>query len=262
MALNKQRRFFEFGDQPWMKGWAREAYLDCLNAGLKFGGHYNDMDKPFRLWAAGCDEVVDLASGGGGPAETMLLASQSGGKDLPRIILSDLFPSCEHYEQMVKRYGSSRLGYLSSPISADEVPAELPRLRSICSAFHHFSPDKARGIIEDAAKNSDGIFIAEPLQRDLRHFFMVLLSGPFPYMLGPFLGHHFSLCKLLLCTIIPVFPLLVWFDGCVSALRTYKSEEIEAMFPEAAKGSFEIEHGTCPYLHIFASTFFYARRRK
>lgn len=259
----KRRHFFEFGDQPWLKGWARECYLDCLNFGLRTAGQFRGILPPLLRWAGpiGNADVLDLGSGGGGPIETLLLESDKQNRKLPRIFLSDLFPSPEHYKSLVAKYGDDRLGFVDLPVPATRVPPGLPRLRMICSAFHHFQPEAAQQILTDAVQSADGLFIVEPLQRDWKHLLLVLLSGPFAYMGAPFFAPRKSLLKFVFCLIIPVFPLLVLFDGCISVLRMYRPEELMGKIPAADRARFHIEWGVAPYLGIFGSSYFFVRRK-
>lgn len=199
--------------------------------------------------------MLDLGSGGGGPVVTMLRASLRDNTAMPRVILSDLHPSVPHYAGLQSEFGSDRLGYVEEPVSATSVQHRDIRLRSICSAFHHFTPGQAAELVADATAQADGLFIAEPLQRNLRHLLLVALSGPLPYMLAPFFADGWSWRKLLFCTILPVIPLLVMFDGCVSVLRTYSVDEVIALIPASKRNDFEIRHGVLPYMGIFGSLY-------
>lgn len=255
--FSKRFELWEFGDQPWFRGWWRETYLDCLNIGLRSGGQFRRLHRVFAAWAAQCPgaSVLDLGSGGGGPIRTMLRTAERNGFALPRILLSDLFPSIEHYRELERRFGSERLSYVAEPVSALAVDRRDLRLRCICSTFHHFRPDQAAALVRDAVEHADGLFIAEPLQRDLRHVILVLLAGPLPYLLAPFTADRFGWRKLLLCTLLPIVPLLVMFDGLVSVLRTYAPEEIEAMIPPERRPDVTVTHGTLSYMGIFAAQY-------
>lgn len=259
----KRHHLFEFGDQPWLRGWARECYLDCLNHGLRSGGQFRGVLDPLMRWAHDTDPegILDLGSGGAGPVETLLAEAQRRGIVLPRIVLSDLFPSTAHYQALEHRYGSSRIGFVDQPVSASVVLPGTPGRRMICSAFHHFKPDQAQAIVEDAARHASGLLIIEPLQRNWRHLFLVLLSGPFAYMGAPFGATRKTWSKFVFCTLLPVFPLMVMFDGCISVLRMYKPDEILQMFPPDCRAAFTFERGAAPYMRVFGTTYVSARRR-
>lgn len=259
----KRRQLFEFGDQEWMRGWLREAYLDGLNLTLRIAGQYAKMHRPFSAWAsaAGSPPVLDLGSGGAGPIKTIVLAAQAENVALPLIVLSDLYPSSTHYENLARRL-DGRVSHITEPVSATAVHRTEFRMRSLCSVFHHFPPAAAKQIVEDAARWSDGIFIMEPFERNVLHFVMTLLGGPFVYMLTPFLSPRFSLRKLLACLVLPIVPLMLFFDGCVSVLRVYTGKEIEEMFPPDVRQDFDFRSGRLTYMGLFQATFFCASRKK
>ena len=253
--FSQRHHFFEFGDQPWLTGVLRASYLDGLNLGLRLGGQFSKVHLALHAWAdhRKGQPILDLGSGGGGPVETILRAAEKDGLRLPKIYLSDLFPSPRHYQNLQDALGADRIDYLKEPLSAWSANQPPFELRSICSTFHHFKPAEARLLVERALTSGSGLFILEPLQRNLRHFLMVLLSGPFPYMLAPFFADRWSWRKFLLCTVLPVAPLMVAFDGCVSVLRTYTAQEITDMIPPALRDEVEVHQGTLPYMGLYGA---------
>jgi hypothetical protein len=238
--------------------------MDCLNTALKLGGHYRDMHVPFRAWAeqAAGWEVLDLGSGGGGPADTLLDGARRAGKTIPKLILSDLHPSLSHFRALQEKYGDGAVGYLAEPVDAANVNCRHVGLRSMCTAFHHLPPAEAEAVVRDAALHAEGLFVLESFRRDIRHLLMVVLSGPFVYMLAPFQKGCFSWKKLALCTLFPVVPLMVLFDGCVSVLRTYSPDEIRDFFPEDLRDRYRFEAGDRRYMGFFRATYFCATRMR
>jgi hypothetical protein len=262
--FSKRRNLFEFGDQPWLRGWFREAYVDCLNFLLKQGGHYSQAYEPFLQWIEQADGevVLDLASGGGGPVDTLHETAIKAGKEMPKIILSDLFPNQSNYLRLQQKYGSKAVGFVGESLSATDVPAKKDyQLRLMSSALHHFSPDMARKIISDAVIHGQGIFILEPFKRDLRHLMMAIFTGPFLGMLTPFVDKRFSIKKCFVCTIFPIIPLMVQFDGIMSVLRTYTFSELMEMFPSDIRDELSVRTGENPYLWGCSSTYFYVCRK-
>ena len=256
-SFRRRRHLFEFGDQPWMTGRWRRAYLDCLNLGLRIGGQYRTMHRPFSAWAttAGEQKVLDLGSGGAAPLETLLREAAAEKAPMPCVVLSDLYPSPDHYRAIQERWGADRVQYIAAPVSATEAQRPDLPLRSICSTFHHFKPALAGRIVDDALRNGRGLFVMEPLQRDLGHFLLVLLSGPFVYMLAPFLQRRVTLFNILFCTLLPIIPLMVMFDGCVSVLRMHTPDEIEGMVPQDLRAKVNVTKGVLPYMGAFGATY-------
>lgn len=249
--------------------------MDCLNFAWRIGGHYRGVHRPFSEWAAaaasvqarealvpqGLLPVLDLGSGGAGPVEAMIRAARDAGTTMPRIVLSDRYPDTRHFADLAARLGDSALGFVPEPVSALEADRLDFRLRCLFAAFHHFRPQEARAVLAGAARHADGFFIVEPFERTLRHFLMVFLSGPFVYMLAPFFSRRFCFRKLLVSTLIPIVPLMVMFDGCVSVLRVYTPREILSLFPDGTGQDFETRAGTLPYMRVCRASYFYAFRR-
>lgn len=257
MLFNKRRHLFEFGDQPWNCGWFREIYNDALNMGQKAGGHYRRMAPYFARWAASAraETILDLASGGAAPLVAMLEGAAQANLSMPRIICSDLFPDTVRLKGLRDRYGADKFDFITTPVSALDSHPELPPARSICTALHHFPAEMAARIIKTAVHEGSGLFVLEPFQRNTRHFMMMLLTGPWIYMVAPFFAEHFSFRKLLFCTLFPIVPLMIWWDGLISVLRMHTPEEIEQMIPEALRHQIEIESGFCTYLFGCRATY-------
>lgn len=250
MKSLKRVHLFEFGDQPWISGKLRTIYNEALNIGQRAGGQYRKMASAFHQWSTRCraDKVLDLASGGGAPLMAMMDSARAAGTELPQLICSDLFPDRSRLERLRRAYGADRLDFIETPVSALERHPELPLARSICSALHHFSPDAARRIVESSLSPGGGLFILEPFTRDWHHLFVYVLLGPWVYMAAPFFARRFSPATFLLCTVIPVVPFMIYWDGIVSVLRVHTPEEIRKMIPSDLEEEVFMEFGYVPYL--------------
>ncbi len=260
----KRLQLFEFDDQPWMPRILREIFMDCLTFGYRVGGHYRNMHRPFSEWArlAGIERVLDLASGGGAPAQLMLQNAERDRLRMPELVLSDLFPNLDHYRALQQQFGADRVTYIEQPVSVFDLSGREVPACSMCSALHHFGPEQARRILREMTRNRDGFFVMDLLQRDWKHLSLVLVSGPWFFMLAPFFIRPFSWSRLLYCTLLPVVPLMIFFDGCVSVLRSYKPEEIRAMLPADVLETFEIVDGTQPYQGVLRAGFVYGYRKR
>ncbi len=177
----------------------------------------------------------------------MMNNAQATGTQLPKIVCSDLFPDRPRLERLRHAYGANRLDFVETSVSALEPHPELPAARSICSALHHFSPNTARKIVESSLSPRGGLFILEPFTRDWHHLFVFVAIGPWIYMAAPFLAPRFSLTTFLLCTVFPIVPLMIYWDGLVSVMRVHTPEEIEEMIPADLKDETHVEFGYVPY---------------
>lgn len=219
--------------------------MDVLNLMLRVSGQYKHMHEPYIAWAAG-EPVLDLGSGGGGPIDSMLQAADSAGATMPKVMLSDLYPNEAHFCELRNCYGAAQVDFVAEAVHADAVPEGLPAMRSICSAFHHFGPELAQPVVADALSNGRGLMIIEPFQRDWHHLLAMILLAPFAItasLFAPFAASRFRLGSLLFCTLIPLAPLMVQFDGLVSVLRMHRLAEITAMIPQALRQGVEVSHG-------------------
>ena len=263
-AMRRYGNIKEFGDQPWLKGWLRDFYRDCLNAGIMIGGQYRHLHIPFKRWAdkSSATEVLEIGSGGAGPCSTLLQASEADGIELPKIILSDIRPSLKAYEDLQRRFGATRVSYIRHSVAAEDAGDQgIPHVM-ILSALHHLPSDTVKKLLEVTLAKGHSIFIAEPFPRDLRHFMLVLLSGPLPYMLAPFVAERFTWKRFLLCTLVPLFPLMVMIDGCISVLRVYSKSDLQALLPEKVIKGYEVEFGTLRYLGVFRATYCTISRKR
>lgn len=259
MSLLPRIHFFEFVDQPWLKGEAREAYVGGLTMIHRLFGPYSGAAEPLRSLSSevGSADVLDLGSGSGEHIRTLLADSDATGCQLPRIILSDLFPQLPAYEALKASF--SGVDYISTPVSAFDSPESAPKVRSIFTAFHHFSPQHAKQLIEDAFRKGDGLFIAEFNERSIIAFLTVVLCSP-TLLLTPFFFGRFSWAKLLLCFPVPLIPLMLLFDGVVSNFRVYTRADIQSMLDEIGLQDVELQCGS--RRHRFATMNFISLRRR
>ena len=245
---------FEFCDQSWLSGVWREAYLDGLNFLFRAGGVYRRLHLPFSAWAteAGQRQVLDLASGGGGPIRTVVENASRDGVKLPVITLSDLLPDTALREAGAVR--SEAVHYFGRPVDATAPLPDGTQLASICTAFHHFPPRVAREVLANMHRQSEGLFIAEFSVRSWLAALAPLLSL-LPLMLSSFFSGRCSFRKVLITAVFPIVPLMVIFDGMVSVLRVYTREEILAMMPGPMRRRWRWTWGEQRYLGLFRATY-------
>jgi hypothetical protein len=178
------------------------------------------------LAKSGIRQVVDLCSGAGGPWVHWL----KKGLVNASVTLTDKFPNartCDHL-------AGSRipgLSYLKEPVDATEVPSDLSGLRTIFTAFHHFRPESARAILDDAIAKRQPIGVFELTSRSPKALFCMLLSPLGVWLLTPRM-ERIGWRKLLLTYVLPLIPLCVLIDGITSCFRTYSVHELRAMVSE------------------------------
>ncbi len=226
-------QLIELNDSPWVPRPLRDTLIEALSLTLKWGGVLRGLVAPFEefIAAAGVTEVLDLASGAGGPARILVGEIQRAGRVPPRFVLTDLSPHVEAWDAARAEHPNV-ITFESTPVDATGIPPELAsgRARVIINAFHHFSPDVARGVLADAVASRSPIFIAEGFERNPLGFASMVPVGLAALFAVPFQTPHDRLAKaLLVFGAAPVMVAMGGWDGVVSTLRIHSREDLEAM---------------------------------
>ena len=218
------RRFhlFEFNDQPWLPQILREAETAYLVAAYRLVPLARDWaGKMLSTLRPGTRmEIVDLCSGAGGPVASLIDELERRGCTASAL-LTDLYPNsgCAPH---------ARVSWLSEPLDATHVPAELKGVRTLFCGFHHFRPQSARAILEDAFLCRCPICIFEGGSGTAGGVATMLLV-PFNVLAMMPFARPFRWAWLVFTYLIPLLPLIVFWDGVVSMLRIYSPEQMKAL---------------------------------
>jgi hypothetical protein len=220
-----RRHLFEWEDQAWFPASLRTAMTSYLTA------VYGITPLP-KLWADcltkamtrdGVNEIVDLGSGSGGPVRRVVKELEDRGFRT-NVTLTDLYPNASQLHPRPDEAGSIR--YWPEPVDAAEVPTSLSGLRTMFASFHHFRPLTAKGILRDAFEKRRPICIFEGTSRTPAAIASTLLIPLLVFVLTPFV-RPLSWTQILFTYLVPILPLLIFWDGLVSQLRTYSVQELE-----------------------------------
>ena len=216
---------FEWEDQPWFPDFLRSAMTRYLAAAYGIS--------PFpRRWATclsklmsrdATTDIVDLGSGSGGPIARVIKELEQAGFNTS-VTLTDLYPHVSGFEFGTDEGSSIR--YWPEPVDATRVPAALSGIRTMFASFHHFRPQAAQGILRDAFEQQCPICIFEGTSRTGAAIASSLLIPLFVLLLTP-LVRPLSWVQILFTYFVPILPLLIFWDGFVSQLRTYSVQELE-----------------------------------
>ncbi|PKL79697.1 MAG: hypothetical protein CVV27_01455 [Candidatus Melainabacteria bacterium HGW-Melainabacteria-1] len=223
----RRHHLFEFEDLPWVPAFMRDA----ITAYLQFIAHRMDFYQGLapRLGQAFAQSrsqgFLDLASGSGGPWLKMSAHLRSLGYSF-EVLLSDAYPNVSKLQATVSQ-GGEHFGCLREPVDAGSVPAGQLGFRTLFLAFHHFRPEQAQAILQDAVLQQRGIGIFEAQERRLSNLLKFAFSPLFLFFTLPLLRPN--LRQLLFTYLIPLIPLMILWDGCVSVLRTYTPDELQKM---------------------------------
>jgi len=229
-------QLFEWEDQPWLPRALRDFITDHLQDTFSV-----PATQPLReavvdilappLQRSGETNIIDVCSGGGGPLIAVMptLAARLGTKVTAK--LTDLFPNVDAFAAIERDTGGTVTGERTS-ISAFDVPKDLGCFQTIFTALHHFAPESAKKVLADAAAKRRTIVVIEPFNR--KALVPTAIGG---FLLGifrtPFLG-RMTLARFLWTYPIPIAPFILSWDGFVSCLRAYTTDELLAMARDVA----------------------------
>ena len=179
---------------------------------------------------AGTTEIVDLCSGGTGPWMRLREQFKQAGWSVS-IKLTDKYPNPEAVQKWAE---ASRQGieYLAEPVDALNVPHHLQGMRTLFEGFHHFKPEQAKLIIQDAAEKKAAIGIFEASLKPPFGLFLLLLA-PLMTLVGyllitPFITPR-TLSRFLWTYLLPIVPLATCWDGVISLLRVYSLHDLKEL---------------------------------
>lgn len=259
MTLLPRLQLFEFNDLPWVPAAVRDTVVESLSRTLRWGRMLDGLVGPFDafLTAAGTREVLEIGSGGGGPASILAQAFARRGASVPHFVLTDLHPRPEAWAA-AKEAMPDAIDFEPSSVDATKTPEALARgrARSIVNVLHHFPPSLAAAILEDAVRGSRGVFVSEGFERNPLQFVNFAPAGLAALALNPLLSPRDRLAKAALTYLTPLgLGISVW-DGLVSTLRVYSEDELRAMVAPFG-GHWDWHYGTYQYPPRGSGYYFY-----
>jgi hypothetical protein len=226
----KRFHIFEWEDQPWFPDVLRRNMTDYLRFMITKLGIYDPVIPLLRemLEKTNQTQILDLCSGAGGGLETIQeKLSAEMGTAIP-VTLTDKFPNLEAWQQL-QTETKNAIQFIGKSIDAMNVPENLPGIRTIFSSFHHFKPEQAQTILQDAVNKKQAIGIFEGSGKQYHELLLTsLFFPPLMFAITPFIK-PFKLSRLFFTYIIPAIPLFTLWDGTVSVLRMYTPKMLSEM---------------------------------
>jgi hypothetical protein len=238
---------FELEDQAWFPGLIRQYMTDFLS---HMGGWSKLPYLPFTerlaraLEQTGDERVVDLCSGGGGPAVQI---ARDLAERLARpvgVVLTDLYPSPSRLEH-ARATLPDWVELETRPIDAQAVPEDLQGCRLVCNGFHHLKPEQARACLLDAVQKRRGVAVVELAHRSPISMLQIVLGMSALLAVTPFIK-PFRWSRLLLTYALPVVPICTLWDGIVSCLRVYDPEELRGLVSGLPENDYAWDCGRLP----------------
>ena len=159
-----------------------------------------------------------------------------------RATLTDLYPN-------PRSALHPRISWLREPVDATRVSPALDGVRTMFSAFHHFRPDAAQAILTDAFHRRRAICIFESGQGTLLGVASMVLVIGNVLALMPF-ARPFRWGYLVFTYLIPVMPLIIFWDGIVSMLRIYSPAQMNELTKSLQAPDYAWETGRIRVLGI------------
>jgi hypothetical protein len=110
------------------------------------------------------------------------------------------------------------------------------------ASFHHFRPEAARAILRDAFEQRRPICIFEGTSRTPGAIASAVLIPFLVLVLTP-LVKPVSWVQIFFTYLVPILPLVIFWDGLVSQLRTYSVEELEELTRDLESPEYQWEAG-------------------
>jgi len=224
-SLIPRLHLIELHEQPWTPEELRRFATDFLHTAATVMRMFDPIAPKLAelVRASGEGSVVDLCSGGTGPLLQLTDRLRERGVEA-RVIMTDLFPNLTAFERGREASGG-RLDFEPEPVDARRVPERLRGVRTLFNAFHHFRPYEARAILADAAAQGAPILVVESVDRSVTGVLKTLGIPLTVLLFAPFV-RPVTLLRLLMTYVVPVAPALIFFDGVVSTLRCYRTDEL------------------------------------
>jgi hypothetical protein len=235
---------FEFEDFHWFPKSLRGFMVDYLEFMGKMSAQaYTPFSERLAgaLRKTGDNALLDLCSGSSGPLPSMLLQMDAKGVRV-NAKLTDLYPNLSAFER-VRDESGGRVDFVSQSVDATNVPADMKGFRTICNGFHHLPTHLARKTLEDAVRSKKGIALVEVVSRTPLAIFSIFVGTLISFFITPAI-RPFRWTRLFWTYIIPVLPLLIFWDGLISCLRVYSPKELEELVQ--ALPSYHWEIGRLP----------------
>lgn len=223
----KRPHLFELEDFRWFPSFLRNYMTDFL----QYISNRFDIYKAVTplldevLDKTRSDTIVDLASGGGGGLVKLSQRLREKRPDL-KIVLTDFYPNTAAFERTKQE--APGFEYRTDSVDAMHVPADLKGVRTQFLSLHHFAPDQAVQIIQNAVDARSAMVFFESQERNVPSVIAMLFSPINVLWMTPFI-RPFSFGRLLFTYLIPLVPLFIMIDGILSALRTYTVPEMEEL---------------------------------
>jgi hypothetical protein len=233
----------ELHEQSWFPKFLRDEITDTLQSAMNFFGAYVPVAPLLQiaLEATRAPLIIDMCSGGGGPWLKLSARLHANDQSNLQILLTDKYPNLNAF-QTASAASQNHIAFHSDPVDATKVPPELRGFRTMFTSFHHFQPEEARAILQNAVDASQGIGIFEVTRRAPSAIALMFLWALLPFLFTPWI-RPFRWSRLLCTYVLPIIPFVLLFDGVVSCLRSYRPHELREIIAKLSATEYHWEMG-------------------
>lgn len=232
-------RVFEFGDLECVPVLYHIYLRKYLVFFYKVFGYY-------KLWVPGflsfikkihAKTIMDCCSGDGDPLVLIDRCLDQDQVESINYLLSDIRPSKEVIERFNR--SSGRFRYVESAIDVTNITEDFDYPKVFINSFHHFSSQQVEMIFDKNFSRKNEIIILEYV-RNTPLGYVSMFVGPIVVMLTlPFVVSLRHLPIMALFTYaIPLFPLMLLWDGIVSCAHEYGRRDLANI---VAKLEYDVE---------------------
>jgi hypothetical protein len=218
----------ELEDYPWFPAPVRDALTDYLGIASSVLG-VSALAAPLAMEALAHSpepRIVDLCSGGGGPALALVRRLRRRHDLTVSAVLTDKFPNRKAMLRAsdAEPTVSARL----ESVDATCVPEDLAGVRTIFNALHHLPPPVARAVLADAAHKRQPILTFEFVERSLQGAALISTVPASVCAFMPFV-RPVRASALALTYGAPLLPAVAAWDGFASCMRAYSLGELREL---------------------------------
>jgi hypothetical protein len=226
----------EIEDWQGCPTWVRDAMTGYLQGVIEMSRPYAAVTGHLAalLRESKTSSIVDLASGGGGPWPFLLNELRGEGVEA-HVTLTDLKPNLQAAEGLE---GARGVTYRREPVSALAIPPSLSGVRTMFTGLHHFERQELGTILRNVQEARVPFLAAEATHRSTRGILVTFLIPVLVLLLMPWVRPRRTV-PLVLTYLPPILPLLVWWDGLASTLKTYRTEELESLVAEIREPEYD-----------------------
>mmetsp|Transcript_10681 Transcript_10681/g.14633 ORF Transcript_10681/g.14633 Transcript_10681/m.14633 type:complete len:271 (-) Transcript_10681:158-970(-) len=226
-SLLPRLHLFEWHDYEWFPAFIRPYLMHNLQHSWLMFDNYKLPVEVLQnvMQKSGSNKILDLCSGAGGPWP--FIVDEFEARKIPaEVTVSDYYPDIPQFEKLNKET-QGKIKFIKDRVNAFECKQHGGEIRTLFLSFHHFAPDSATKIIQNAVDENAPIAIFETCERSIINiltfplYFWILM-----FIIAPFIRPRFHLGRLFFTWIIPIVPFILTWDGIVSCLRTYTPDEM------------------------------------